>query len=92
MTITKFPQWRTTPVHILSSNPDHIPNDLSPLTSLWCACHRMPRDCTERVTRYGLKSGEKKEHAMTRAAKRELTRRRFEELVVCVPPDAKRLH
>ena len=91
MTITKFPQWRTTPVHILSSNPDHIPNDLSPLTSLWCVCHRMPRDCTERVTRYGLKSGEKKK-TCNDAAKRELTRRRFEELVVCVPPDAMRLH
>ena len=44
----------------------------------------------KRVTRYGLKSGEKK--TCNDAAKRELSRRRFEELVVCVQPDAKRMH
>ena len=53
-------------MHILSSNPDHIPYGLLPLTSLWCVCRRMPRDCTERVTRYGLKSGVNKNHAMKR--------------------------
>ena len=84
MAITKTPQWRTTPLHILSSNSDHIPYGLLPLTSLWCVCHRMPRDCTERVTRYGLKSGEKK--TCNDAAKRELTRRRFEESGACVSP------
>ena len=58
--IIKTPQRRTTPVHILLSNPDHILNDLLLVSSFLCVCHRMSRDCTERVTRYGLKSGEKK--------------------------------
>ena len=70
MAITKTPQRRTTPVHILLSNPDHIPNDLLPFTSFWRVCHQMSRDCTERVTRYGLNSGERKK-TCNDAAKRE---------------------
>ena len=73
-TACKTPQRRTTPVHILLYNPDHIPNDLLPLTSFGRVCHRMSRDCTERVTRYGLKSGEKKKHAMTLPRGRALSK------------------
>ena len=42
--------------------------------ALVCVCHRMPRDCTERVTRYGLKSGEKKKPAMTLPRERALSK------------------
>ena len=78
MAITQTLHWRTTILHIFTSNPDLNIYDLLPITILWCVCvcHRMPRDCTERVTRYGLKSGAEKKtcHGV---AKRGLTRRRF---------------
>ena len=65
MAITKTSQWRTIPLHILSSNPDHIPNDPSPLAKLV-----RPRENASLTTYRSHKFG---------MGKRKLTRRCFEE-------------
>ena len=69
MAITKTLQWPTTSLHILSSNPDHIPNDPSPLAKLvW------PRENASLTTYRSHKFG---------MGKRKLTRKCFEQSGAC---------